>query len=56
MQREVNKETSVMTESWDISIAMGLEREPAKTGSCRQRGRVKIPKVWYLQGQEMKES
>ena len=31
-----------MTESRDISIMMGLEREPAKTGSCRYRGRVKF--------------
>lgn len=31
MQIEANKETSVMTESRDVSIMMGLEREPAKT-------------------------
>lgn len=31
IQIEANKEASVMTESRDISIMMGLEREPAKT-------------------------
>lgn len=31
IQIEANKEASVMTESRDISIMMGLEKEPAKT-------------------------
>lgn len=43
-----------MTKPWDISTLKDLERQPAKTGNCSQRGRMKIQKVQYLQGQEMK--